>query len=193
MAKLKLMPGGETLYVDNSKSLLEHLKENGIYVKSSCGGHASCTDCIIKVLDGADNMNTPTFDETKLLGNVFHITKERPSCQCIIEYDVTIDVSNHDKGSDEERRDNKSKKITGKFKVRKKEEFDKIITERKEKSLKKREGDDSWQKHWEKEGVKFDKRLGGGKRPKGMKDLELEEEKRLKEYRDSRNSKKKED
>ncbi|EQC46325.1 2Fe-2S iron-sulfur cluster-binding protein [Bacteriovorax sp. Seq25_V] len=178
MAKVKLLPSGETLYVDNSKSLLEHLKDSGIYVKSSCGGHASCTDCVVKVVEGADNMNTPTFDEMKLLGNVFHITKERLSCQCLIADDVTIDISAHDKGSDEERRDNKSKKITSKFKVRKKEEYDKIITERKENSIKKQEGKDTWQRHWEKEGVKFDKKLGGNRRPKGLKDLDLAEEKK---------------
>lgn len=175
MAKLTLSPSGETIFIDDKKSILEHLRTNGIYVKSSCGGHATCTDCIIKVKEGVDNLNAPTFDETKLLGNVFHITKERLSCQAIATGDVTIDISMHSKEVDEEKRDLKNKKVASKFKVRKKEEFDKILAERQEKFEEKKVGQENWKNHWEKEGVKFEKSksLGGNRRPRGLKDLEL--------------------
>ena len=55
-----------------------------MYIKSSCGGVASCTDCRIKVIAGEDSLTTPPFEEVQLLGNVFHITKERLSCQAKI-------------------------------------------------------------------------------------------------------------
>jgi len=174
MHKLTLRHSGEVLELDGETSVLEALREQNIYVKSSCGGNGSCSDCIVKVTAGEDNVTEPTFDEMQLLGNVFHITKERLSCQTKLTGDVTIDVSTHDKAADE----SKLKAKTSSFKkaksnsttrVRKKEEVDEIIQERKDKASAKRELQDTeWQKHWEKdkEDGARPKRLGGGKRPK---------------------------
>lgn len=103
MPKLTLMPSGNSIEVSSDTDLLSALREQDVYIKSGCGGHASCTDCIIKVTAGAENLNEPTFEESQLLGNVFHITKERLSCQTKITGDVTIDISAHDKGKDQEK------------------------------------------------------------------------------------------
>lgn len=65
-------------------SLLHFLKRQGIALKSSCGGHASCGDCVIKVQSGDAHLNELRYEEKKLLGNVYHITAERLSCQCYI-------------------------------------------------------------------------------------------------------------
>lgn len=172
MFKLNISPSGETLYVDDTRSLLDHLRDNQIYVKSSCGGHASCTDCIIKVLDGKDNLNEPTKDELRLIGNVFHITKERLACQSFVSGEVTIDLSMHDKKSHEQRRQDKSKKVSSMIKVRKQQEVKEILEDRMKRVAEKREKQETWHKHWEKEGVKVEKRLGGGKRPKKIKDID---------------------
>lgn len=177
MHKLKVEPSGQTYYIDEKKSLLEHLRENKVYVKSSCGGHASCTDCVIKVLDGKESLNEPTFDETKLLGNVFHITKERLACQCFVSGEVTIDITAHDKGSHEEdqRNRNRKKRNMAQVKVRKQSEVKEILDERKARVKEKHARRDTWQKHWEKEkpGIKVEKSLGGGKRPTKIKDVDL--------------------
>ncbi len=180
MHKVNISHDGQTLYVKEDQSLLEQLKENGYYVKSSCGGHASCSDCIVKILDGKENVNEPTFAEAQLLGNVFHITKERLSCQCFVRGEITLDCSNHNLAADEKRRSTKSKKVSNNFKVRKKEEVEKVISERIEKAKKKREGrdDESWKNHWEKDKASSVKKLGGGMRPKKLKDLSLEKEKK---------------
>ncbi len=174
MYKVHINPDDLTLYLSDEKSLLEHLRDNDLYVKSSCGGHASCTDCVVKVVDGKDNVNEPTFAETQLLGNVFHITKERLACQCFIKGEIKIDISAHDKASDEARRQNKSKKVSSNTRVRKKKEVESIISERKEKSRLKRESkdDESWKNHWDKDKSVAPKRLGGGMRPKKIKDIE---------------------
>lgn len=173
MYKIFVNPKDLTLYVDENKSLLECLTENDLYIKSSCGGHANCTDCVIKIQDGTDNVNEPTFAETQLLGNVFHITKERLACQCFVKGEITVDISNHDKASDEQRRQNKSKKVSSSIRLRKKSEVDEIINERKEKALKKRESRDdaTWEKHWEKDPSSRPKKLGGGMRPKKIKEI----------------------
>ncbi|MBP9679921.1 MAG: 2Fe-2S iron-sulfur cluster binding domain-containing protein [Bacteriovorax sp.] len=175
--KVTLRPSGAVVEVEEGKNLLSCLREQNIYIKSSCGGHATCSDCIIKVVAGEDYITPPPFDELKLLGNVFHITKERLACQvCVTGGDVTIDIAKHDKATDEDKLKNKaslySKKKKVHTRVRKENEIEKI---RADKELEREEFDrvqkqktEDWKNHWEKEkeGPLTPKRLAGGKRPK---------------------------
>lgn len=133
--KVTLLPKGDIVDIEEGKDLLSALTEKGHYIKSSCGGNASCSDCIIKVVSGEDNLESPTFDEIKFLGNVFHITKERMACQTKICGDVTIDISAHDKDKDSESLKQKtSQKFSKKVKVRKKTEAkEEVPFEKKEK------------------------------------------------------------
>ena len=71
------------------------LKQAGIDVKSTCGGKASCCECIVKVVEGGENLVPAEFKEKSLLGNVFHLTKERLSCQTFLNGDISVDVSDH--------------------------------------------------------------------------------------------------
>lgn len=175
-----LVPSGEKIVLNEKKSLLENLKDNGHYVKSSCGGHASCTDCIVKVVTGEDNVNPPEFNELQLMGNVFHITKERLSCQTFVTGDVTVDISAHDKKEDERKLKNKTAAFANKKsngpRIRKKEEVEEILKERQERWEEKQVSGQDWHKHWEKESDKPVKRFGGGKRPKGFRTDHIDHE-----------------
>nr|BDT28283.1 2Fe-2S iron-sulfur cluster binding domain-containing protein [Bacteriovorax sp. HI3] len=173
--KVTLRPEGKVVEVEEGKNLLEALRGQDVYVKSSCGGHATCTDCIIKVVSGEDNLTPPPFEELKLLGNVFHITKERLACQTMVTGDVTIDISKHDKASDEEKLRSKtsnfSKKKQVQTRVRKESDIDRARAEQEEERAQfdrdQKQKNDTWQKHWEKEkDANAPKRLAGGKRPK---------------------------
>lgn len=170
--------------IDESKKLLDVLREEEVYVKSSCGGHASCTDCVIKIFSGEDHLTPPPFEEINLLGNVFHITKERLACQTKITGDVTIDLSAHVQKDDEEKLRNKTSKKNP-IRVRKSEEVSKMYDERKKKvEEKKKERDakeESYYKHWEKgpqdpNEIPRPKRLGGGRRPRPFKTPEKDPE-----------------
>jgi ferredoxin len=162
--KVLVKPQNEIIEVDGQTNLLEALLEKGFYIKSSCGGVASCSDCIVKIVSGECNLNTPPVKELQFLGNVFHITKERLSCQTRIKGPVTVDISGHDRKKDQEKLKLKSQKsIIRKQKVKEKKE---------EESTPK--SDQSWVKHWEKAPVdKRTKRLGGGRRPKTFKTDDL--------------------
>lgn len=142
--KVTVMPSDRTVEIGGDKNLLEALKEHGIYIKSSCGGHASCSDCIVKVKFGEDHLEPPTFDEIKFLGNVFHITKERLACQTKINGNVTIDITGHEESVDEEKIKNRNAKHLKKkeIKVRKKDEepFSSREAESSEKEEEGREG-----------------------------------------------------
>jgi hypothetical protein len=122
------------------------------------------------VVSGEDNLESPPFAELKLLGNVFHITKERLLCQTKIIGDVALDISRHDKATDEEKLKNKTNKFSAKkaqTKVRSKTEFEKIKEDRYQERKQKNENDLNWNRFWEKDQTTAGpKKLGGGKRPK---------------------------
>lgn len=172
------LSNGEKLQVSEEKSLLEAFREAGIYVKSSCGGVASCSDCLVKVTSGEDNLNSPSFEETKLIGNVFHITKERLSCQTKVNGPVSIDISNHDKTEDSKKLQEKNKKFIkpkGPIKKRSREEVKAMYDDRKKMREEKEEKRNQWQKHWEREDDQRAKGTGGNKRPKTFRTDQLED------------------
>lgn len=151
MAKITVRPTMDVIEADQEVSLLENLKRADIYVKSSCGGHATCTDCIVKIVSGEDHLSAPPFEELKLLGNVFHITKERLACQTKISGDVCIDLSAHDKARDQK----KLRQKTGAPKrplVRKKADVDALKSSREQEA--------------ERERAERPPRQGGFRRPK---------------------------
>ena len=81
--KFLIQNTNQTINVSEGESLLDALRRNSIDIRSSCGGFASCSDCIVKIIGECNGVNSVNFDEKKLLGNVFHITKERLACQLI--------------------------------------------------------------------------------------------------------------
>jgi ferredoxin len=170
--KVTLKPSGDIVEVEEGQNLLNALREQDVYIKSSCGGVASCSDCIIKIVSGEDHLTPPPFSELKLLGNVFHITKERLACQTCVTGDVTVDITKHDKASDEEKLRSKTTQFTKKIptKVRKESEVLQKNAEKEAEYVKKDDDrskkDEQWQKHWEKQPSNSPKKLAGGKRPK---------------------------
>ncbi|HXH30228.1 MAG TPA: 2Fe-2S iron-sulfur cluster-binding protein [Bacteriovoracaceae bacterium] len=163
LSKCTLWPSGEVLELNNEESLLTQLKKAGKKIKSSCGGCATCTDCMIVVKSGELNLSPQTFEELRLLGNVFHITKERLSCQTKILGDVTLDISAHEKNPIASKESVPKSTIT---RLKKREDIEKAVRESEEKNQ--ANPSDTWYRHWESEGEDSDKpkRLGGNKRPK---------------------------
>ncbi len=163
LSKCTLWPSGETIELNSEDTLLVQLKKAGKKIKSSCGGCATCTDCMIVVKSGELNLTPQTFEEVRLLGNVFHITKERLSCQTKVTGDVTIDISAHEKSSSSTPAAVPKSTTT---RLKKREEIEKAVRESEEKSQEK--PSETWYRHWESEGEDKDrpKRLGGNKRPK---------------------------
>ncbi len=170
MKKLTLRPNGKVIEIEEGKNILQACRENDIFLKSSCGGHATCSDCVIKVVSGEDNLTPAPFNELKLLGNVFHITKERLACQTCLTGDVTIDISKHDKDAIESKmksKNNSFQKSKVSTKVRKPDEIQEKYQEREKIRQEKKVNQDTWQKHWEKDQAgNPKKKLDGNRRPK---------------------------
>ena len=165
--KITLWPSGEVLEGNDKDSLLKQLVDAGKKIKSSCGGHATCGDCVILVRGGDSFCTAPTFEELRLLGNVFHITKERLSCQTRLMGDVVIDISAHSKKSS---RTTSAVPKGPKTMVRKASEVQETALKSQEKVEVKKE--DDWYRHWDKPEMdesKVPAKLGGGKRPRPFK------------------------
>jgi ferredoxin, 2Fe-2S len=82
----------QIIEVASDKHIYQVLCENNVTIRSSCGGVGACGDCIIKVVKGEENLNDFNSTEKKYLGNIYHITKERLSCQCTMKGDVAIEI-----------------------------------------------------------------------------------------------------
>ena len=175
MFTIKMLPSGKEIKIDSESTLLEAFKENGVYIKSTCGGYASCGCCKVKILEGKENLEKIGFPELQLLGNVFHITKERLACQTRVTGDISVDIAVHDEDDDEEAREAKTKKkpapkAPARPLVRKKEEVVKVREEREKEFQEKQKENFAWKNHWIKkeqnpELYEKPKKLGGGRRP----------------------------
>lgn len=125
MHKVTVLPGTEVIEVESGSNLREALIAQGQTIKSPCGGCASCGQCVVVVKSGFEGLSEITFEEKQIIGNVFHITQERLSCQTSINGDITVDVSAHIEVE-------KKKPIVTKRRTR--EQADTIIEERRENS-----------------------------------------------------------
>lgn len=179
--KVLLRPELKTVEINSDQNLLAALRQENIYVKSTCGGNGTCADCMVKVVSGEEHLSPMAFAEIKMLGNVFHITKERLACQTTITGDITLDIAHHNKSQDQQKLKKKTHSMGPKKKhnLRKKSVVEQIKEER-EHNIAQSKKDESpspnpenpWFKHWEKkEGdatltSRVIKKLGGGKRPR---------------------------
>ncbi len=93
MYKITLWPGPKIVEIPGHRPLLFELRDVGVLPKSRCGGVANCGECIFQVVGDDKNLNQINFDEKKLLGNVYFITKERLSCQAKINGDCELDFT----------------------------------------------------------------------------------------------------
>jgi len=95
MNKMTVLPSGKIFDVKNGDNLRNVLIKNGFEIKSTCGGCASCGQCVVKIVVGDDSLSEVGFEEKQLIGNVYHITKERLSCQTLVQGSFTVDISEH--------------------------------------------------------------------------------------------------
>ncbi|MCB9093911.1 MAG: 2Fe-2S iron-sulfur cluster binding domain-containing protein [Halobacteriovoraceae bacterium] len=150
--QIHIAPLNKSIPVEEGQTLLEAFRKAEVFIKSSCGGCASCGECVVKVLEGKDHLLEQTFEEKRLLGNVFHITSERLSCQTKICGNIKVDIGGHDQRElEHERRRRETKKI--------------LL--RKSKDVEKKEVSDPTP-------AKSNEKQGGFKRPKAFKYSEEE-------------------
>ncbi len=91
--KIKFIPQNIEVDVDPSKSLLKIATENGLKIKSICGGIASCGECRIKIVEGDNSIPEPGKPELNLIGTGYYLDGRRLSCQVHCFGSVTVDMT----------------------------------------------------------------------------------------------------
>ena len=61
-------------------------------IDTACVGKGTCGLCRVRIVAGAESLTPYTDEETKHLGNVYHLTKVRLSCRSRVTGDVTIEI-----------------------------------------------------------------------------------------------------
>lgn len=79
------VPAGTTLFDAGAKV--------SAGIDTACVGKGTCGLCRVKILAGAEHLPPFTDEEKKHLGNVYHITKVRLACRCVVAGDVTFEVT----------------------------------------------------------------------------------------------------
>lgn len=91
--KIKFIPQNIEVDVDPSKSLMQIATENGLKVKSLCGGVATCGECRIKIVEGENSVPEPSKLELNMIGTSYYIDGRRLSCQVHCFGSVTVDMT----------------------------------------------------------------------------------------------------
>jgi ferredoxin len=87
--------GAEPIVVDcaDGTTLFEAGGKVAAGIDTACVGKGTCGLCRVKIVAGGEHLNPYTEEETKHLGNVYHITKVRLSCRSRVGGDVTIELA----------------------------------------------------------------------------------------------------
>ena len=91
--KVKFFPLDKEFEIDSDQSILDLAKDNGIQIKSVCGGMPSCAECRIQIKDGEYNVFPAAGEELALIGTAYFVDRSRLSCQLKCFGDVTIDLT----------------------------------------------------------------------------------------------------
>ena len=67
--------------------------ENGLKVKSLCGGVATCGECRVKIVEGENSIPEPSKLELNMIGSSYYIDGRRLSCQVHCFGSVTVDMT----------------------------------------------------------------------------------------------------
>jgi ferredoxin, 2Fe-2S len=91
MPRVTFLPEGITVECAAGERVFDLGRRAGVTIETTCVGKATCGLCRVKVIAGEDNLTPYNEAEEKHLGNVYHLTRVRLSCQAIVQGgDVTV-------------------------------------------------------------------------------------------------------
>jgi ferredoxin len=100
MPRIRIANTGQSVDADLVTSILVTLQRNDVGIMTSCGGKARCGKCLIRVVQGAENLSKKTPAESARLasfgsGPGAASSKElRLACQTYVKGDVEVAIVN---------------------------------------------------------------------------------------------------
>lgn len=92
MPTIRFLPADVVLEVAEGTTIFGAARKSEVAVPSQCGGRCACALCRVEIIEGGHLVSPIRWDEEEHLGNSFHLTGERLSCQCRVFGDVTVRV-----------------------------------------------------------------------------------------------------
>jgi ferredoxin len=80
---------GTTISVSRGTRIVEVAEKVGASIPFGCKEN-DCGDCMIEILNGAENLSSPSTLETELLKSKFAKPGNRLACQAMVLGDVTV-------------------------------------------------------------------------------------------------------
>jgi 2Fe-2S ferredoxin len=88
MATLRFLPSDICVEAQPGQTIFELGWKQDAGIQSACVGKGTCGLCRVKIVAGEDQLSPYNEIEDKHLGNLYHLTKLRLSCQCVIAPDA---------------------------------------------------------------------------------------------------------
>jgi len=85
MPKITFMPQQVSVECEPGETVFAVGQRHGVGIQTSCVGRATCGLCRVRVLEGEEHLSSFNENEQKHMGNVYYLTKERLSCQAVIQ------------------------------------------------------------------------------------------------------------
>lgn len=94
VARVTFRPTGHEVDVEVGTTLFEAGGKANASVETACVGKGTCGLCRVKVLQGEASLSPYTDEETRHIGNIYHLTKLRLACRTRVlgEADVVVEV-----------------------------------------------------------------------------------------------------
>lgn len=93
MPTVTFQPSGVAAEAADGESVFDIGRRAGVVIETACVGKATCGLCRVKIVSGAEHLTPYNEAEHRHLGNVYHLTRVRLSCQARISGDVTVELA----------------------------------------------------------------------------------------------------
>jgi len=93
MATVTFLPAGVTVEVRDGTTVFHAAERAEVAIPSQCGGKCACALCRVTVLEGDAALSPMQWEEEGHLGNCYHLTRERLSCQLRVFGAVVVEIS----------------------------------------------------------------------------------------------------
>jgi uncharacterized 2Fe-2S/4Fe-4S cluster protein (DUF4445 family) len=84
MPSIRFLPSGTTRECHVGQSVFEVGWKSDVGIQSACVGKGTCGLCRVVIESGEESLSKYNDIEEKHLGNLYHLTKLRLSCQAIV-------------------------------------------------------------------------------------------------------------
>lgn len=92
MPRLTFLPLNLVVDCSEGESIFDAGRRAGVPISTACVGRGTCGLCRVRVREGEENLTAFTETESRHLGNVYFLTKERLSCQTRVLGDAAVET-----------------------------------------------------------------------------------------------------